>query len=264
MEDLTDQNHALDRLPMIVSLKIPHDLWMVLDDGTRCDATLREHGVASEKVRLLPTGMDLAWASVADDGMAWRRAWSIAGDARVLLVRGRLIAQERVDMALHAFAIVRARTAGPLVLVVAGTGPELGRLNDLAHALDVHADVRFAGTILPDQTPRALAGSTIFVATAPTGNRFSREAMVCGVPVVAFDAGGTRDVVRDGETGRLVPDGDVDALAAAVSELLDDPQTRAAMAHAARAFARTRFTGLERAAEMERELLERLVLQQRG
>jgi glycosyltransferase involved in cell wall biosynthesis len=51
------------------------------------------------------------------------------------------------------------------------------------------------------------------------------EAMACGLPVVATAVGGTAEAVRDGVTGRLVPPGDVDALAAAMADLMADPRT---------------------------------------
>ena len=60
------------------------------------------------------------------------------------------------------------------------------------------------------------------------------EALSCGVPTVAFSVGGMPDVVRDGDTGTLVPAGDVQALRSAIASLLGDPQRRARMAEESR------------------------------
>jgi glycosyltransferase involved in cell wall biosynthesis len=60
------------------------------------------------------------------------------------------------------------------------------------------------------------------------------EAAAAGLPVVATDVGGVRSVVRDGETGLLVPSGDPDAAAAALRELLGDPDKMQAMGRAGR------------------------------
>jgi glycosyltransferase involved in cell wall biosynthesis len=65
-------------------------------------------------------------------------------------------------------------------------------------------------------------------------------------------------VVRDGETGRLVPDGDVEALAAAIVDLLDNEPVRTAMTARARAFARDHFTGWDERVSMEIDVLEKL------
>lgn len=67
------------------------------------------------------------------------------------------------------------------------------------------------------------------------------EAMACGVPVVASAVGGQLDTVADPATGRLVPPGDPAALAAAVTELLDDPAQRAACGAAGRRRVLTRY-----------------------
>jgi glycosyltransferase involved in cell wall biosynthesis len=63
------------------------------------------------------------------------------------------------------------------------------------------------------------------------------EAAACGVPTVASDSPGLRDSVRDGETGILVPHGDVGALAGALKQLLQNDAEREAMGTAARVFA---------------------------
>ena len=67
------------------------------------------------------------------------------------------------------------------------------------------------------------------------------EAMACGVPVVATDVGAFPELVVDGETGFLVPAGDVGALAERTARLLDDPALRARMGEAARAHVTARF-----------------------
>ena len=76
-----------------------------------------------------------------------------------------------------------------------------------------------------------------------------------GLPVVASGVGGVASAVEDGVSGRLVPPGDVGALARAVAEVLDAPRTRAAMSAAARRRAVARFDAAAMAEKME-QLLE--------
>jgi glycosyltransferase involved in cell wall biosynthesis len=86
------------------------------------------------------------------------------------------------------------------------------------------------------------------------------EAMACGKPVVAIDAGGMRDAVRDGDTGLLCPPGDPAAFAAALGRLLDDPDFRQRMGDQALALVRREFTverEVERIEGIYREILER-------
>jgi glycosyltransferase involved in cell wall biosynthesis len=75
------------------------------------------------------------------------------------------------------------------------------------------------------------------------------EAMAAGLPVVASNVGGLRELVRDGETGVLVPAGDPAALADALRPLLADPQLRRRLGSAGRVRAKTLFdlSGFRRA-----------------
>jgi glycosyltransferase involved in cell wall biosynthesis len=68
------------------------------------------------------------------------------------------------------------------------------------------------------------------------------EALSCGVPVVAFAAGGLPEIVREGVTGALVPVGDVQALRGAISRLLEEPDQRARMSEECRRIAVTDYT----------------------
>jgi glycosyltransferase involved in cell wall biosynthesis len=60
------------------------------------------------------------------------------------------------------------------------------------------------------------------------------EALACGIPSIAFSAGGMPDIVREGQTGILTPTGDVGALRRAIAELLQNPERRATMSQECR------------------------------
>ena len=75
------------------------------------------------------------------------------------------------------------------------------------------------------------------------------EAMAAGLPVVATEVSGTRAVMVDGETGLLVPPGDVPALARAITALLCDPARAAAMGAAGRRRVETYFSARKQAAD---------------
>jgi len=86
------------------------------------------------------------------------------------------------------------------------------------------------------------------------------EAMSCGVPVIAHDLGGMREVVADGVTGYLVKPGDIDTLAARMDELLGNPGLRAQMGAAGYRMVRERFdiaSRLDAYMELYGEILKR-------
>jgi glycosyltransferase involved in cell wall biosynthesis len=83
--------------------------------------------------------------------------------------------------------------------------------------------------------------------------------MSCGLPIVTVDAGDTRDLIRDGETGRLLPSGDATAVARAVIALAEDASERCRLGAAARHYAEERFWTWEARLKAELEEVERLV-----
>jgi glycosyltransferase involved in cell wall biosynthesis len=85
------------------------------------------------------------------------------------------------------------------------------------------------------------------------------EAMSCGLPVVAVDAGETGELIRDHETGRLLPSGDAETVERAVIALADDASERCRLGAGARRYAEERFWTWEARLEAELEEVERLV-----
>lgn len=115
---------------------------------------------------------------------------------------GRLIPLKRVDGLLEAL-----KELPDLGLVVVGDGPERPRLERLARDLGVSDRVYFAGQRSKKEALGLMAACDLFVLnSAHEGLPYVvLEAMALGLPVVATAVGGTPEVVRDGETGLLVP-----------------------------------------------------------
>jgi len=116
--------------------------------------------------------------------------------------------------------------------VVVGHGAEENWLRGRLHRAE------FPGVLLGDALARAYANMDLFVFPSHTdtfGN-VVLEAMASGVPAIVTPDGGPRTIVRDGETGRIVPD---DQFAAAISGILADPAQHDRMRRAARAYAET-------------------------
>lgn len=125
-------------------------------------------------------------------------------------------------------------TDRPWRLLVVGAGESRPMVEAaLAPVLD---RVRWAGVLSPDALAEVYAAADLFVwpAIREAYGMALLEAQAAGLPAVAGDAGGVPDILRDGITGLLTPEGDADAFAGRVAELLDDPQRRSAMGSAAR------------------------------
>jgi glycosyltransferase involved in cell wall biosynthesis len=246
----------------LAALRFPQDAWIVLDDGTRGGDVLHARGIDPAHIHFLPNGLDVEWLDApAPDRGAARARLGIPGAARVVLFLARLVASKRPIDLVRAARAVLARGGGETLFVFAGDGPERAESEEAARAAGVAGHVCFTGVVPHDEVPALMAASDVFVSTSNLTNMAlpTCEALICGVPVIAYDVGDTARVVRHGETGLLVPDGDVDALAAAVAALLDDAPARARMGQAGRRLARERFTRWDARVDMEVEIVRRIV-----
>lgn len=155
--------------------------------------------------------------------------------ARTVVGMGRLTPQKGFDLLLRAFQAARAH-APEWQLCVYGEGEERDRLAALAAALGIADAVAFPGWAA--DADEALARADLFVLSSRFegfGNVIV-EAMAVGTPVVSFDCpSGPSDIVQSGENGLLVPAGDVDALALAMTRMMTDGVLRDRLAKSAAA-----------------------------
>ena len=138
--------------------------------------------------------------------------------------------------ALMTLMAILVRGRPELELRMAGRGKDMERARQIAGELGIAKNVRVIGAVDEEQRRRLFAGAAVQLMPS----RFegfgmvAAEAMAAGVPLVAAAAGSLPEVVAPPEGGVLVPPGDAQALANAVSALLDDPARRAALSASAR------------------------------
>jgi poly(glycerol-phosphate) alpha-glucosyltransferase len=155
-----------------------------------------------------------------------------------IVVLNSLIPRKRVDHAIRALAAVRARRP-EAHLHVYGDGAQRAELEQLAADLGVADAVEFRGHA--SDTARAWAEADVFVLASTNEGQplVVLEALSAGVPVVSYDMPyGPRDTLARGG-GVLVADGDVDALAATLADVIGGRELRAGLAAAGRAAAET-------------------------
>jgi glycosyltransferase involved in cell wall biosynthesis len=165
-------------------------------------------------------------------------------------------AQKRLDVLIDAFAIVAERVPDAQ-LVIGGYGPMREPWEERARERGIADRVRWLG-MRHDQA-NVLDGLDVAVMSSDFEGTplLAFECMAAGTPMVATDVGGFRDIFVDGESARLVPPRDPEAMAAAIEELLTDPPSRLAMARAAQA--RLEEFTIERAVQRVEGLYEELL-----
>lgn len=145
-------------------------------------------------------------------------------DPAAFVVAARLTGQKRVDVALRAVADLR-RQGVTVRLHVAGDGPQRASLETLAGSLSVDDRVVFHGMLDPSRLADLFrAASAVVLPSVEEGYGLTIvEGALCGLPAIGTRSGGIEELIRDGETGRLVDPDDVAALARAMAELAADP-----------------------------------------
>lgn len=188
----------------------------ISEDGR---AKALRHAAAADRARvaMIPCGVTLkAYASAARGAST---------DARGLLFVGRLVPRKGAAVLIESLALLRA-AGRDVVLDIAGDGPERDRLAALAAERGLGGAVRFLGPLDEADVARALGEADILVVPSLSEGlpAVIMEAMASGLPVVASAIDAIPELVRDGQTGRLVPPGDPVRLAAAIADFLDSPE----------------------------------------
>ena len=190
-------------------------------------------------VRVVPLGADPVFFQPGIDTSEVRARYGL-DEGRWLLSVSRLTRHKGIDTALHALARLRSREPS-LRYAVVGSGEDQAALETEARELGVADRVRFL-TDVPDRDLPALyncaeiyLGVSRLMEQRVEGFGISlAEASACGVPVIAGRSGGIPEAVRDGETGLLVEAEQAEAVAEAVTRLLNDAALRARFGAAGR------------------------------
>ncbi len=190
---------------------------------------LAGYGIATP-MEVLPTGVPVDRLS-GGEGPRFRAQHDLAPQDRVLLFVGRVAHEKNIPFLLHAFRQASEACAS-LRLVIAGEGPALPGLRELARRLGIAERTRFVGYLARDgalQDCYRAADAFVFASRTETQGLVLLEALALGVPVVALSVMGTRDVL-EGQPGALVAEDAVPAFAQAMVRIATDDAMRARMA----------------------------------
>lgn len=226
------------------------------------------YDVDPARVAVIPCGVDTTRFHPQDKRRA-RVALSLPPTAPTLLFVGRLQPSKGIDTLLQAATAVRRDYPDVCVLIVGGgldnqdahETAELNRLQTLGNNLGLR-NVRYIKAQPQEKLAQYYAAADVFVMPShyESFGMVVLEAMACGTPVVASEVGGLSSTIVHGDSGLLVPSGDWQAFAQAISRLLAAPHLQSAMRRAgperARAFA------WPHVVENNVRLYRRLILQQ--
>jgi glycosyltransferase involved in cell wall biosynthesis len=242
------------------ALKHPLDGYIVLNDGTMGDRALAARGIPDDRIEFLPNGMSLEWMDMDVDADSVRAELGLPLDKILIVSVSRLVKLKRVDLLVEAVSRIGRETREKAALVITGDGPEKQILEEMARRLGIADMTYFIGAVPYDSMPRLLKSCDIFAATSELTNMSmpTCEAMLCGLPVAAFDVAGTSETVINGKTGLLIEGDDIAGMAAALERLVLDGGLRKELGNGAAAFAAGHFMSWEERTTRELEILKNI------
>jgi glycosyltransferase involved in cell wall biosynthesis len=207
--------------------------WIAISDAIADE--LASCGLASRAERI-PNAVDAERfrPASADERAALRHKLGLPLDRTILVSHGRISAQKRIDVLIHAVARLRGEFPNLLVVLPGDFHREDAGIEDA-----LRGEIRSLGledaVLLPgrsEQVEDYLRAADLYVlASAFEGMPNALlEALACGLPAVSTTVSGATDILGDNENGLLVPIGDADALASALRRLLSDPAFAASLA----------------------------------
>ena len=219
----TGDNSALGRRiePLLLRAFYPAASSIVAVSRGAADDLARTTGLPRERVEVVYNPV-ITPEVMAQIDQTPNDPWFAPGQPPVVLGVGRLTRQKDFVTLLRAFAQVRGQRAARLMIL--GDGEDRPALEALVAELGLGADVSLPG--FRDNAMAYMSRAALFVLSSaweglPT---VLIEAMAAGTRVVSTDCpSGPREILQDGRLGALVPVGDVDALARAMTEALDTP-----------------------------------------
>lgn len=193
---------------------------------------LHERGVTSP-VTVIPTGVYLE-KFANGDGLAVRRRLGIPADATVIGHLGRLAPEKNLEVLARAVAQTISGRPRSHFLVV-GAGPSEPAIRRIFAQAGISERLHMAGVLQQQQLTDALHAMDVFAfaSASETQGMVITEAMAAGLPVVAFNAPGVREVVENDKNGLLLNENTALAMSTALEQLLRQPARLAALGQGA-------------------------------
>lgn len=192
---------------------------------------LRQAGIAPEKLALISNGIQLT-AACNTNSSALRKEVSGESERSVILFVGRLVKEKGLDRLLRVWASLTGHET--MLLLIVGDGPLKEDLESQAKTLQLLPSVRFLGHQTDVSTLYCIADLFVLPSKTEGMSNSLLEAMAAGLPVVASNVGGNKDVIKDQQSGFLVDWEDTTLCARMLLTLLSNPELRQRIGNAAR------------------------------
>lgn len=180
-------------------------------------------------VEAVSNGIDLSRFAPGTVPKSYFDRFNLPADKPIVMYLGRLDAEKHLHILVEAMAVIRKKIDAHLLIV--GHGNDADNLRQLARNLDIAKHVTLTGRVEDEDMPKLCRTATVFAMPSPAELQSiaTLEAMACGLPVVAVDAGALYELCQDGRNGYLVKTDDSAQMAEKIAHILSDKKLQAKM-----------------------------------
>jgi D-inositol-3-phosphate glycosyltransferase len=197
---------------------------IVATDKEKRDVT-SYYGATPEKISVIPCGVNMDLFRPYDK--AKTRLQLGLGDEKIMLFVGRIDPLKGIDRLLEAIPLLKDHDNARLIVIGGDSGSktEIDRLQQYAVKLGIGDRVSFPGLVKQDVLPYYYSAADVCVMPSyyESFGLVPLESLACGAPVVATDVGDLKNIIRQGETGYVIPDNAPEKIARAISQVLSHP-----------------------------------------
>lgn len=214
----------------------------IITSGEAVKALVARAGIPERRIVSIPAGVDTSRFHPGVSGRALRQELGLGVDGPVVGLVANVRGSKGHNIFLEAAREIAATVPSTRFLIV-GEGIGYDEVRRRVEAMGLGRHLVMTG--FRRDIPEVMAALDVLTLPSIRSEAISQvvpQALAVGTPVVASTVGGSPEVIRDGETGRLVPPGDAHALARAILELLRDPAGARAMARAGGEMVRARLS----------------------
>ena len=249
----------------LLALKIPADLIIMENDGTRGKEVLRKLGMPEQRIRFWIDGVRKDMYIPQFDRRLLLDKLGLSYDTKIVLVVSKLKKWKRVDRAIRAMSQVIQKIPNAF-LVIVGDGPERENLENLARILGVGTHVMFIGPVPHDEVRYFFNGCDLFLSLYDHSNLCNPvlEALTCGKCIITINDGSTKDLLVNGYNAILINKSALEReLPETIISLLLNKEKRDRIARNARNYAQRYLCSWEERMAMEIDEVEKLFIRKR-
>ncbi len=230
--------------------------YVIAVSGSEFKRALDDGVVPAKKLRLVENGIDIDRFNIEVDRQAKRESLSIPEKSPIIGMVGRLGYQKAPEVFVQS-AIHLLDTGKNYYFYIAGDGPQMEELSEMVKEAGYEQQILLLGN--RSDVPELLHITDVFVLPSRyEGLPFTLlEAMAVGLPIIATDAVGNRDVIHDNETGLLIPIDDDQAIYNAVERLINDQSLANRLGETASKYVREHHSVEAMVKEVEKVYLEK-------